>query len=302
MAAANIPSNSEVDYKMERLRLEIKTEILLELEENLLCNWCELVPRPGQIYQCLVNPNHIKCSKCFETNNVSSTCGRYNNANCCGLLGTGTAVVENLLKLLPRTCKNKKNGCKQTLMINDLDSHEGECIYREIFCPTGSCSATGKTIVFIDFPNHVANHGSFKKTITKNSFKFKFYSTKNVNVKFFNLFGGKMLFLKTVMYQRNLYLWVCLYGNPAETEYYYYKVKITGKGRQKMSFQEQVQTLDDDDCLGIVQNKAAMTITEDDFKRLAIDGKLDCEVTIKSDKEEIKDENVESGISDNDED
>jgi hypothetical protein len=36
----------------------------------------------------------------------------------------------------------------------------------------------------------------------------------------------------------------------------------------------------------ILEKKDTMMITEDDFSQLAIDGELDCEVTIKSDKEE----------------
>jgi hypothetical protein len=93
-------ANPEVDYKMERLRKELRTEILLELEENLLCNWCRKVPRPGKIYLCLEDNTHIKCSKCYE-----------NDSKCCGKqLEQSAVLVENLLKLLPKTCKNKKTG------------------------------------------------------------------------------------------------------------------------------------------------------------------------------------------------
>jgi hypothetical protein len=291
MAAANIPSNPKVDYKMKRLRNELRTEILLELEENILCYICKLVPRPGKIYQCLEDNTHIKCSKCYET-----------NGNCCGgnKVVTVTVAVENLLKLLPKTCKNKENGCKQTLMIEDLESHEEECIYRKIRC-LYICH-----VLFKDFPNHVAKYDFFKEATTKNSWKFKLspaFIHYHYIIKCFCLFGGKILFLDRWNNHNNHYLWVSLYGNPAEIENYYYKIKITGKGRQKITFQDHVRILDDEDCRDIVDKKdTLMMITMDDFNRLAIDGKLDCVVTIKSDKEEIKDENCESGISDNDED
>jgi hypothetical protein len=81
------------------------------------------------------------------------------------------------------------------------------------------------------------------------------------------------------------YTHMSLYGNPAEIEYYYYKIKITGKGRQKITFQNHVLTRDEH-LEDILEKKDTMMITEDDFSQLAIDGELDCEVTIKSDKEE----------------
>jgi hypothetical protein len=294
MAAANIPSNSKVDYKMERLRNELRTEILLELEENILCYNCKLVPRPGKIYQCLEDNTHIKCSKCYET-----------HGNCCGgkQMDTVTVLVESLLKLLPKTCKNKENGCKKTLMIEDLESHEEECIYRQIWCPCPWLLYAPGLVFFKDFPNHVAKHNFFKEATTKNSWKFKVSTLFhiNYNIKCFCLFGGKLLFLEKFWSNEKHYFLLSLYGNPAEIKNYYYKIKITGKGRQKISFQDYVLTLDLP-WRDILEKKDTMMITMDDFNQLAIDGQLDCEVTIKSDKEEIKDENCESGISDNDED
>jgi hypothetical protein len=127
-----------------------------------------------------------------------------------------------------------------------------------------------------------------KEATIKNSLKFKVSSPPfHGNRKGFRLFGSKMVYgrkmvyLETLLCNEKYYLWVSLYGNLDKIEYYYYKIKITGKERQKITFQDNVRNGEED--LGdIPEKKDTMMITEDDFNRLAIDGELDCEVTLKS--------------------
>jgi hypothetical protein len=63
-------SNVKPDYKMERLRLEIQSEMLLKLEQIILCHRCQLVPRPGVVYLCSYERDHIVCSECYNFDSI----------------------------------------------------------------------------------------------------------------------------------------------------------------------------------------------------------------------------------------
>lgn len=113
-----------------RIGLETKTNILLELEQDLICHRCQLVPRSGKVYHC--KEGHINCSQCHEQ--IHCPCGALIELGSC-------KVTENLLKILPTTCKFKKNGCLEILMEKDLQVHEEDCIYRNVWCPALGCKA-----------------------------------------------------------------------------------------------------------------------------------------------------------------
>ena len=48
-------------------------------------------------------------------------------------------TLEKLLPDLPTFCKFNKNGCRLVLDPSHIARHEGDCKYRNIYCPHGAC-------------------------------------------------------------------------------------------------------------------------------------------------------------------
>jgi hypothetical protein len=89
-------------------------------------------------------------------------------------------------------------------------------------------------------------------------------------------------------------------GNPEEAVYYNYRIKILGKNGNEIIFRGKVRSLDEP--RKDVMTNVLTIISDVQAKHLRENGKVKFAVSLSSDKEEYKDENVESGISDDEED
>ena len=94
------------DVNVERIKLEVKKELLLS----------------------------IAGMKKFETKKCR--CNKYNIT----FSNSENAVLKTLMAQLPIYCKYKSNGCQEILMKEDMTNHEQGCVYRPIFCPEINCT------------------------------------------------------------------------------------------------------------------------------------------------------------------
>ena len=104
------------DVNVERIKLEVKKELLLS----------------------------IAGMKKFETKKCR--CSKYNIT----FSNSENAVLKTLMAQLPIYCKYKSNGCQEILMKEDMTNHEQGCVYRPIFCPEINCTIAPKKVLTMD--------------------------------------------------------------------------------------------------------------------------------------------------------
>jgi hypothetical protein len=100
---------------------------------------------------------------------------------------------------------------------------------------------------------------------------------------------------------KSQHFWIYFHGTPEEAVHYSYQIKIVGGNGPELMFKGNVYSLEETKE-AIMANEDVVVVFDGNVKRLEVDGQINFEITLYSDKEEIKDEDVESGISDNEED
>ena len=288
--------------------LEALKDTVTEIRNDLVCQICEIPARPGkrQWYHCL--NHHQICSDCKEKNvSCAENCDEPISKRFC-------TQTEKLLsvKSLKFKCRNTKNGCRETFAESGLEDHETECIYRSVPCPKPGHPCKAK-VTFQDVIQHYEKaHGEvFKQAelfkmnaleichtdlLGKNSYNHpKKFVCNNQTF----LFADKTL-------NKQFYYWVQMVGSPIEAKHFSYTLKLFGLTTE-ISFKGKVAAIDESfetllkagKCLAIPhENFVAYFVDEDcDVE----DRKYEYSLEIRNLKEEAKDENYESGISDNDE-
>ena len=208
-----------------------------------------------------------------------------------------------------------------------MEFHETECIYRLVACPV-----MHRPKLQIPF-NQVVQHMQESKEIEK-EVKLAFNETVKTALtgdlldshgnNSFRLWkplkmeiDGKVFFIGAVLLKisksqksQKLHLnplyfhYVYMLGSPTEAKNYSYTFEYLGNEECKSSLVYTGQVLPIDEVfLGPMTNKHfnGLAISHEHLKsQFLIDNKLNFKVTIRNLKEEAKDENVESGVSDND--
>ena len=266
------------------------------MRNALVCRVCENPARPGkrQWYRCL--KLHQICQDCKEK--TECICGQPISLESC-------MIIEQLLSVegLKFNCINTKNGCEEAFVENALKDHESECIYREVPCLYGKCSQHGQCRYKPSF-YYVIQH--YEELHNKVSFQ---DLSKLCTVKdclswdpFKCTFNNQTFVFCQKYYEKVEYKWVYILGSLNEAKHYSYTLKLIGKETETY-FKGKVAAVDEPfetllnagKCLAIPSTVfAAQFLDEDEEFKYSLE--------IRNLKEEVKDENYESGISDNDED
>jgi hypothetical protein len=85
-----------------------------------------------------------------------------------------------------------------------------------------------------------------------------------------------------------------------EAVHYSYLIKIVGENGQVLNFKGKVYSVDESNET-VMDNKDVFILFDVQAERFQVDGQINFEITLYSDKEEIKNEDVESGISEDEE-
>ena len=208
-----------------------------------------------------------------------------------------------------------------------MEFHETECIYRLVSCPV-----MHRPKLQIPF-NQVVQHMQESKEIEK-EVKLAFNETVKTALtgdlldshgnNSFRLWkplkmeiDGKVFFIGAVLLKisksqksQKLHLnplyfhYVYMLGSPTEAKNFSYTFEYFGNEESKSSLVYTGQVLPTDEAFcGYMIHKhfKGLAISHEHLKsQFLIDNKLNFKVTIRNLKEEAKDENVESGVSDND--
>jgi hypothetical protein len=147
------------DRRVREKVIQVKKDFLDSLGTDLSCSWCHLTPRVATVSLC-IKSYHLTCPNCFQLK--SRICG-ITNCNSQLLQIACSPLVEKLLKWLPVKCKLTQNGCTTIMMLKELEVHEIDCVFRNIFCPFIGCKDTSY-VTFIGLNDHLtSHHGNLKK-------------------------------------------------------------------------------------------------------------------------------------------
>ena len=127
-----------------------KCQELLRFIPDLQCYKCKDVPGPKEIektrYSCF-DSSHTLCEK----DKLRCPCG--------SLVGKNPSpIIANLLQDLPWMCHNYKRGCREIkITISELEFHQRQCIFREVYCPDQNCCKESREIelLFKDITKHL---------------------------------------------------------------------------------------------------------------------------------------------------
>ena len=287
-----------------------KRQELLGLISELQCHVCKDVPGPNGNKR-----NRYSCIKAAHT-----LCEEHKTKCACGskVGESPSPVIAKFLMNLPWMCQNYKTGCLESKVnVEDLEDHQGICIYRQVFCPNVDCilyrhidcEEEGK-ILFKDVIDHL-------KVCLEDPIEQEMSNEKENN--FLVIFGtneefkdgehwsptkmistcGAVLFTSGYVKNETVYFWLNLLGSSDEAKKYACTSSIKNEnGIEKFIYCGLVHTLDKG-YKDIISSGALLTIGVDAAKRSLNDEKnLEVEITIRNLKEEAKDDDMESGVSD----
>lgn len=285
-----------------------KCEQLLKHIQDLQCHKCQDVPGPSDEkknrYFCF-NESHVLCEN--------------HKAKCpCGSLVGKKPVFAKLLEDLPWMCQNYKHGCREIEAdVKELEYHQRKCIFRLVNCLRLSCK---NNILFKDVLDHVKIiHGGDKlyklisdkeKMLTAKPYQVSFkYTMKTINFptqaqKPHYWATGKIVSSDGFMFYDALFLvnntfhfWVYVLGSSDEAKNFSCAYTVKNMIGETFNYSGPVHTLDEskDDiissgsCFTMLENAVIKSLDEE--KSLAI------HLTIRNLKEELKNDDIESGIS-----
>ena len=209
------------------------------------------------------------------------------------------------LKGLKFNCANTERGCKEVLAECALEDHESECIYRLVSCPINAMGGVCKAkVTFQDVIQHFEKQHrelrdwqpTLPKELTEHGMtgKNSYLVPQKISV------NNRMFLLCGKTESSIFYRWVYLLGSPIEAKHFSYTLKFHGRNATAI-FEGKVAGIEESfDEL----TEKCFNMTHKNFKAQFVDENLKYELSleIRNLKEEVKDDNYESGISDNDED
>ena len=214
-------------------------------------------------------------------------------------------MTEKLLSIdgMKYNCINTKNGCKEVRDENALEDHEPECIYRLVPCLynlfTHGCDC--EKVTFQEVIQHYEKEENQK--LISSGLKVKislgwycYYHPVKFN------FNNQTFLLLAKTEDKVVYWWVSILGSPTEAKHFSYTLKMFGP-KTTNTFEGPVAAIDESFATLSKGGKCFATPRKIFIAQvLDENSKFEYSLEIRNLKEEVKDENYESGISDNDED
>jgi hypothetical protein len=282
--------------------LTVNQAFVDNLEENVTCSKCKKVSRNATVSWC--SAHHLMCQSCYDSMEAKPVqCGAACKVEYKPAL---SPFVANVLKMFLTKCKFAHNGCQGIMLLKELEIHEIDCAYRYINCPFLNCK--DKEVTFIGLAEHLeANHGNMKKIGESKSKDFVTLPDPEDPVAPEWIpqeltFRNRSFFTEVCpdAALQARYIWIYFQGTPEEADHYTYHINIYGRNSCfQLAFLSSVYSLDESKVT-LMPKEDIFILSDVQAKRLQVDGQINFEIKLYSDKEEFKNEDVESGISDND--
>ena len=284
-------------YK-EKMSFDAKCAKLKDMIWELQCFSCKSVPSPfgsgRNRYICDWN-GHSLCEDCKYQCRCGSSVTR-----------TPSKLIFKLLKDLPWFCGHYPFGCREILQKQRLENHERNCIYKPVFCPYLDCA---QKMAFCQLSNHIKKQckRNFRKAENEGGSYSDYYCTyikaRFSHQEFFwdvmklTTRSGNVFYEITKETPKVLMMWIQFHGLDDELSNYEYSI-VSNNGRKRFSFSSEVLPMTEDP--DTISNKyPVLMLTKEAIKRMADKDNDFCyRVEIRNLKEEAKDDDVESGVSD----
>ena len=275
------------------------------LYEKLKCYICEsrLTAGKHHWYRCL--QDHMICQDCREVKETKKcSCTKSITLQYC-------QVIEALLNTdkMRFKCENLLRGCQESSNKENMILHQIECIYRLVECPRIGCRSKVQFHGLLDHmkpkiclsPFDVFDQYNEMTYIydQKNKADAYYYDPRKITVK------NKIFFSVIRVKSGVLYHWIHIYGSTIEAKNYSYTLKYyndTKTPKVTNSFSDQVVSIDETPD-SIIENGNCFSMSRKVFENKFLqeseeEGKFKFKfsVKIRNLKEEVKDENVESGV------
>ena len=210
-------------------------------------------------------------------------------------------VLQCLMAQLPVYCKYEENGCEEILMKEEMTYHEQGCVYRPINCADLECT---QKVTYHGFMEHLTEVHKGLDVIEKK----KFLITSSVDLMSEKLATTQIsafnftFFEVGVITDQFMFKWIYILGDANVAKNFFYDVTIKNQNTgEKLNYFGQVRSLSEHNE-DITESFKAFFLPIVRVKEfLDADSKLVFEYQIRNMKDEAKDDNEESGISDDDE-
>jgi len=234
-------------------------------------------------------------------------------------------AISILLQDLPCMCQNYENGCQEIKMdAQELEHHQEKCIFRQVFCPTVFSQNSGpdiwyckeKKVMFKDVREHLLTvhknnlerkmvEGEKNKWIASRRFKICNLNSATPQSQLRSCPPTKIIstdgdvFYDVGFIVNNAFYYVIyFYGSPEEAKNFSWTIFVQVSGK-KFTYTGKVHTLDEKED-DIIASETCFKIGNSFVNRSLNEGKvLFAEFSIRNLKEEAKDDDEKSCISDN---
>ena len=273
-----------------------------EITEKLLCHTCRIVPdtENPESFLCR-SQKHVYCKSCFK------------NAKCCKKADPKSCeLISSVMKNLPQFCKHFVNGCRETLSKSEKEDHEKNCTARTVSCVVINCN---EEIAFHGFWNHMNSEheeimsyqtmkfGETTELIECFDFSRETFEKYKWHVNWSPVeitIDEQKFYLTGRTFWGNSHFWLCFYGSTNEAKNFVYKLSVQVDESCLLTFSGEVLTLAEDN-FDIPKEKPTFGITKNNMLKLMQNPNADKSfmyLKIRNLKNEAKDDNEESGISD----
>jgi hypothetical protein len=112
--------------------------------------------------------------------------------------------------------------------------------------------------------------------------------------------NGALFFREMVLENGRFHIWVYFYGSKEDAKNYHCQIKVYGADNEELSYNGTPRSLDESKE-EVLNEECGLILSLAQVKRMVSEENLKYSVKITCPKDEARDEDVESGISDNDE-
>ena len=251
-----------------KIEFQAKKELFEAIVDNVVCSYCEVVPRKGPIYQSkeLIPKNEdsddeserpakrpkimvrkISCGECLPNPDEDKRFQR-------------NVALENMLFAYPITsCKFRRNDCKIVQDLKNIEYHEEDCQFRDVHCPLYFCDFI---VPVSDLKKHILEIHDFDIENEDSDLVIndKVFTLKNSNIydenedgnyrEFYYFRQDKNLFVIQLYYtfesdKECLMIWIQLWGSKFEAKNYNCLIQMGDSTHGRFMFKGPVKSLDD---------------------------------------------------------
>ena len=284
------------DVSLERIKLEVKKEMLLSIEGMATSikkpvkssEYCQQKWRKGDMY---FDGSYRTCRNLVKSEVNLTVCN------------SEIPVLQCLMAQLPVYCKYKSDGCQEILMKEDMANHEEGCVYRPTFCADLNCTQKS---TYHGLMEHVTQVHKGLDVIEKKKFviinsKMGALNSQKLATTRISAFDFTFFEVGTISGQL-MFKWIYVLGDSDVAKNFYYHVKIKNASGVELIFNDQVRSLSEYYFDIITRSFKAFSMPIARVKEFLDDNsQMVLEYQIRNMKEEAKDDNEESGISYDDE-